>query len=148
MSGRFVSVVSLFCEENENHKDTMTTVSVATTIATLATRLLLQLLWCFAGMIRRFVSFHHVYSFRHHLDIVAQENVGICSEIFCPCYCDVSCRCCRHWTWLGQKNWEMLRKLSCSMQCTMEIADAPATRSFAHAGPDGHVSIYKLVSVP
>ena len=34
------------------------------------------------------------------------------------------------------------------MQCTMEIADAPATRSFAHAGPDGHVSIYKLVSVP
>ena len=81
MSGRFVSVVSLFCEENENHKDTMTTVSVATTIATLATRLLLQLLWCFAGMIRRFVSFHHVYSFRHHLDIVAQENVGICSEI-------------------------------------------------------------------
>ena len=103
MSGRFVSVVSLFCEENENHKDTMTTVSVATTIATLATRLLLQLLWCFAGMIRRFVSFHHVYSFRHHLDIVAQENVGICSEIFCPCYCDVSCRCCRHWTWLGQK---------------------------------------------
>ena len=34
------------------------------------------------------------------------------------------------------------------MQCTMEIEDSPARRSFDHAGPDGHVSIYKLVLVP